>query len=228
MTIDAKAFSDALIKSRRRKGGEIIGHGVYAADIVASRNPGPSSVIISNIPHPPTSKITWGVPGLTLFYGRGGNVARGEYAKTLVRQQKVALPIAVTIDCGTILASDVSLPLLPSTGLIRSNYIAMPVEDLLVGYWRTWLKEDGYTERELALMDWRNQAYIALRPDLIPRLSTTLEFAHLKAFSWIGNYGKVRANFLTVLQKNAIKEMNFLWFWKATTKVKLDPSLFPK
>jgi hypothetical protein len=211
---------NSLQSFRQKKAGQLTAVGVHKTTFDAARSEGPAELLMSSIPVPPRVKAPfWPPKALTLFYGKAGASAMAAYNRTLAQKEEVGVPIDVVVECSTIFSSDLKLADLPDAGLVRANYMSSQVETLLIGYWRRWLIEEGHSERELSLQDWRSQAYIAARPDLISRLRETKEFGHIKAFSWVGSWGDIPAGYLSILTPTAIDKITAGWTWGESTVV---------
>jgi len=204
---------------RERKAGQLTGIGVIRTSFDAARQPGPSRVKVGNAPLPPEAKFAFPSPGLTLFYGKAGKEGMDAYNRTLSQFGEVGVPIEVTVDCGKIFPSDLRIVDLPQTGLIRSDRMSPEVETVLVAHWRKRLLDEGGSERELSLMNWHNQSYIAERPDIIASLRDSREFAHIKAISWLAPWGSTKCGFLTVQDPSAVVNVVAGWRWGESTKV---------
>ena len=212
----SEVFAERMISFRQKKAGQLAAVGIIKASFMGARQPGPSEVSVGNVPLPPKAKFTWPAPAITLFYGKAGDAARVAYNRTLAQTSEICVPIEFTVDCGKIFSSDLKLEDLPEAGLIRTNYMSTKVENVLVGYWRKRLIDEGFSERELSLMDWHDQTYIAARPDLLAGLRQTEEFGHVKAISWVTAWGSVSCGFLTILDPSAVSSVVGGWAWGDT------------
>ena len=213
--IASAATSNQFWEGRTLQKGQFIATGVVRAPADEAQRARTLPVELASIPLPPkTTKIISWPRGLTLFYAKGGQAAFAEVLRNLAQRNEFPVPLDVTVDVGTIFSGNLNLADLPRAGLVRSNYLSNQVENILIGHWRRWLLEEGVGERDLQMRNWRNQNYIAERPDLISRLKETPEFGHIKAFSWVGAYGAVtKAGFCAVLDLSAVIKAEAGWRW---------------
>lgn len=127
-------------------------------------------------------------PHLLLYHGQAAQQALARHHVAAQRAGHDLHPVQVTVDVGRSVVEFLTPDDLQQTGMMNVARVGAAVRDMIVAYWRGYLRAEGCSDAWLdAQVEWRAHRYLATRPDLLARLVTEPEFAHLRlvAFDWI-------------------------------------------
>lgn len=139
----------------------------------------PTVVEVSSINAPPGRTF----PADTIVLPYGGK-ARKQLATRIAadarKNNKEIYQIEVGIDIDRLRVKVLTLSSLPTTALMNMKLLGKCIEATIIDYWCGYLEEEGKdVEWVIAHLGRDVQAYVAMRPDLLGRLSQEKEFQHL-------------------------------------------------
>ena len=139
----------------------------------------PSSVEVMSIDAPPGKAF----PADTIVLPYGGR-AREQLAVRIAadarKRNREIYQIEVGVDIDRLRVKILTLSSLKTTALLNMKLLGKCVEATVIDYWCSYLEEEGKDVEWVIRHLGRNvQAYVAMRPDLLGRLSQEKEFRHL-------------------------------------------------